>query len=270
MPLVRSTRPLLLGVVHALPLPGAPRHAGSMRHVLEHAERDARALLDGGVDGLVVENFGDAPFFARAVPPETISALTRVVDRVVALASERPVGVNVLRNDARAALGICAATGAAFLRVNVLCGAAVTDQGLVQGDAAELLRERARLAPNVLVLADVFVKHASPLGTQDFGDAVEETVGRALADGVIVTGAATGKAPPLERARVARERAGRALVLLGSGVDAKNAHTLLAHADGAIVGTTLKKDGNVAHDVDPARVRALRRAFDALRERGAP
>ena len=213
-----SAPPTLVGVVHLAPLPGAPRFAGSMHDVLERAAADAQALASGGCDALVVENFGDVPFFAQRVPPETVAAIARAVERVSAVASGRPVGVNVLRNDARAAIGICAATGASFVRVNVHTGAAATDQGIVEGRAAETLRERARLAPGVKLLADVHVKHARPLDAQSIGQAARDAVRRGLADALIVTGDATGHPPSAALLREVRE-AESAPLFVGSGLD---------------------------------------------------
>ncbi|MDA1263780.1 MAG: BtpA/SgcQ family protein [Planctomycetota bacterium] len=256
IPLPFSRRPALVGVVHLGPTPGAPG-AGAFAAVLERAVADARALEAGGCDAVIVENFGDAPFYPGAVPPETVASLTLAVARVRA-SIELPVGVNVLRNDARAALGICAATGAEFLRVNVHTGAAATDQGLIEGRAAETLRERARLGLEVALLADVHVKHATPLGATSLADSARETVGRGLADGVLVTGSATGAAPDAATVAEVRAAVGAAPVLVASGVTVANAAELLAGADGAIVGTALKRGGEVHQPVDPERVRALR------------
>jgi len=255
-------RPTLIGVVHLLPTPGAPRFDGRFARVLELAQSDARALAENGCDALIVENFGDAPFYPERVPAETIAALTLALQAVRDAARGRPLGVNVLRNDARAALGIAAVSGAAFVRVNVHSGAAVTDQGLVQGRAHETLRERARLAPATAILADAQVKHATPLTRETLGECVHDLAARALADGVIVSGPATGRPPPVERVREARAAAGELPLLIGSGLDPYNARELLEHATGAIVGTWLKRDGRVENEVDPTRVRALRRIFD--------
>ena len=117
----RFGRPLI-GMVHLAPLPGAPLFAGTMDEVIDAALADARALLDGGCDGMLFENFGDRPFFKERVGPETVAAMTRVIAAVTS-AVALPFGVNVLRNDALSALGIAAATGAAFIRVNVHTGA---------------------------------------------------------------------------------------------------------------------------------------------------
>ncbi|MGK2855747.1 MAG: BtpA/SgcQ family protein, partial [Thermoanaerobaculia bacterium] len=156
----------LIGMVHLRPLPGAPLFSGSMDEVIEAAVRDATALRDGGAAAFIVENFGDKPF-AKTVGAETIAAMTRVIAEITREV-RLPFGVNVLRNDGLAAMAIAAATGAAFIRVNVLSGAMVTDQGVIEGGAASLMRFRATLsATSVAVFADHMVKHASPLAPID-------------------------------------------------------------------------------------------------------
>jgi membrane complex biogenesis BtpA family protein len=254
-------RPALIGVVHLAPLAGAPRYGGALEPVLAAALRDARALVRGGCDALLVENFGDTPFHPRAVPPETVACMARALGAVRAAHPRIPLGVNVLRNDARSALGLAAAFELDFLRVNVHAGAALTDQGLVEGRAAETLRERARLCPRTRIWADVHVKHSTPLGSETLGEAAADLARRALADALIVTGRATGSAPDPE---AVAEAAGHVPVLVGSGLTPANAPELLAHARGAIVGTALKRGGRVEAPVEEARVRALSRLLADL------
>lgn len=215
----RRDAKLLLGVIHLDPLPGSPRFGGDLPAVIDGASRDAEALARAGFDAVIVENFGDAPFFRGRVGVETVASMAVICD-AVRRASSLPLGVNVLRNDGESAFAIAAATGARFIRVNVLVGARVTDQGLVEGDAATLLRAWMRMgAAGVSIAADVDVKHGVPLGAQALSpeDEALEAVERALADAVIVTGSRTGAEADvavIERvlkgrpahARVARER----------------------------------------------------------------
>ncbi len=256
--------PTLIGVVHLLPLPGAPRFGGDRDAILEHAVRDAAALVDGGCDGIIVENFGDVPFHRDRVPAETVGAMALALAAVRERCPDVALGVNVLRNDARAALGLCAATGADFLRVNVHTSAAVSDQGILQGRADVTMRERARIAPHALVLADVHVKHASPMGDESAAEAAADAILRGLADGVILTGNATGRPPSPEVLSHVRRHVGDARVLVGSGLSDANAPRLLESADGAIVGTWCKEDARLDAPVDPGRVRRLRALFDEL------
>lgn len=248
----------IIGMVHLLPLPGAPG-ARPMDEVLERAIADARALVAGGVDGVMIENFGDTPFWKDAVPPVTIASMAVAVDAIRRRIGTTPVGVNVLRNDALAALGIAAATGAAFIRVNVLCGAMVTDQGLVEGRAAEVLRLRSALGLDgrVAIFADVLVKHASPMAPLSLRRAVMDTLGRGGADVVIVSGVATGAAAPLDALEEARSAAGQGALAVGSGVSVDTVAEVLRVADVAIVGTALKVGGDVRAPVDPSSVRTL-------------
>jgi uncharacterized protein len=245
----------VIGMVHLPPLPGAPGFA-SMRAVLETARRDAAALAEGGVHGIMVENYGDVPFLPGPVPPETVAALALAVAEAQRAAGV-PVGVNVLRNDARAALGIAAATGAPFLRVNVHTGAMLTDQGWIEGRAHETLRARRALGHDVAILADVLVKHAVPPAGLTATDVARDLWERGGADGLIVTGVATGSAADAGRLREVRTAAPDAPLLLGSGLTADNAADLWPLCDGAIVGSAFMRDGRAGAGVDRDRVKRL-------------
>ncbi len=246
----------LIGVVHLLPLPGAPRWDGDFTGVVKRALADAAAYRAAGFDGLIVENYGDAPFLPDAVGPETVASLALVAASVAGEAG-LPVGVNVLRNDARAALAVAAAAGARFIRVNVHTGATATDQGILAGRAHETLRERARLRADVRILADVLVKHGRPLGPDDPAQAAREAAGRGLADGLLVTGPATGAAPGADRLRAVKAAVPGVPVLLASGLTAENAPALAPLADGGVVGTSVKRGRVTEAPVDPRLARRL-------------
>ncbi len=251
----------LVGMVHLPPLPGSPRDVGmSMKGILAQAVADAGALAEGGADAVMVENFFDAPFAKQHVPPHTVAALTRAVG-AVREATSLPLGVNVLRNDARAAIAIAHVCGAQFVRINVYVGAAVTDQGLIEGAAREAVLYRRELGADVALWADVFVKHAAQLGQSALEDAAKDAALRGMADALIVSGAATGAATSPDDVRRVKSAAPETPVLIGSGFDAQTGPALLAHADGAIVGTSVKRAGRVEEAVDDERVRQLRRAM---------
>jgi membrane complex biogenesis BtpA family protein len=255
----RFSRNAVIGMVHVGALPGSPRFEGSISAVIEAAIRDARALREGGCDAMAFENFGDRPFFKECVPAETIAGLTRVIAEVVA-AVPLPFGVNVLRNDAASAVAIAATTGAAFIRVNVHTGAMITDQGIIEGRAADTLRKRAALCPDVLIFADHMVKHAAPLAAVDEVRAAKDLRNRGLADGIIISGSETGAEADRTGFEGIREALADAPILIGSGLSEGNAAAFRA-ADGAIVGTSIKIDGRVEAPVDPDRVARLVAAF---------
>jgi len=258
--LFSSTRKLLIGVVHLKPLPGSPRFAGNLRAILDFAVADARAYERGGANAVFIENFGDVPFTKANVAPETIAAMT-AAGCAVRAAVTLPIGFNVLRNDAQAALALCAACGGRFIRVNVHTGAMLTDQGLIEGDAYHTLRYRERLAPGAEIFADVHVKHAVPLGDWTIEDSAHDTVERGLADALIVSGVGTGRAAEIADVERVRRACPKTKLLLGSGVNAANVKNYLRFADGVIVGSSLKRDGKLANPVDPKRVAALFRAM---------
>ena len=260
-----QNRPLLVGMVHLAPLPGAPDAAPAGRERtpawVRAALRDATTLVEAGFRAVLVENYGDAPFFKDAVPPHTIAALTRACAAVrEALPPSIAIGVNVLRNDALGAMAVAAAAGLDFIRVNVLSGAVATDQGVIEGRAAELLRLRAALAPHVRIFADVRVKHARPLAPRPLEQEVHDLVHRGGADAVIVSGERTGLHVDPHELDEVRRAAGDALVLIGSGASARNVARLLEGADGAIVGTSLKRGGVTTAPVDRRRAVAFVKA----------
>jgi hypothetical protein len=248
----KSARPII-GVVHLLPLPTSPRWGGSLKSVLDRAEQEAAALAAGGVDGLIVENFFDAPFAKDQVDPAVVSAMSLIVQRLMNLVP-LPIGINVLRNDAKSAMAIATCTGAKFIRVNVLTGVMATDQGLIEGQAHQLLRYRRELGSEVKILADVLVKHARPLGSPNLTTAVCETIERGLADGIILSGWATGSPPSYEDLELAMNAAKGVPVFIGSGASWENIPQLIQSADGVIVASSLKRSGQVEQRVDPIRV----------------
>jgi membrane complex biogenesis BtpA family protein len=247
----------VIGMLHLPPLPGSPGFAGDLDAIYESVLRDARALQAGGVHGLMMENFGDVPFYPGRVPAYVVAQMTAIAVEV-RRAVQLPLGINVLRNDGLSALAIAVASKADFIRVNVLCGARVCDQGLLQGIAHDLLRERAILrAERIKILADVDVKHSAALAARPIADEVDDTIHRGLADGVIVSGAGTGKPADLGKLKAVKAAAGDRPVYLGSGVTAASVNHFLPHADGFIVGTAFKQSGNVANPVDVDRVKEL-------------
>ncbi|MHB9286688.1 BtpA/SgcQ family protein [Halobacteriales archaeon Cl-PHB] len=252
-----GTESALVGMVHLPPLPGAPRYDGDRTDLRGRALADALTLVEGNFDGLLVENFGDAPFYPEDVPKHVVAELTAVV-RELDIGIDRPIGVNVLRNDAEAALSVAAAAGGSFVRVNCHAGAQVTDQGLLEGQAHETMRLRERIDADVAVLADVDVKHATRLGDADLETVAVEAVERGLADGLVVTGPVTGEAADADDLlTVVEARNDHGLdvpVYVGSGVTVETVSDVLEVADGAIVGTALKEGAETTAPVSAERV----------------
>ncbi len=252
----------VIACVHLLPLPGAPRYAGRMQPIYDTALAEAAIFKKEGVDGLIVENFRDKPFYPGKVPAETVAALSAVTREIVK-ASALPVGVNALRNDAQAAMAIAAATGAQFIRVNVHMGAVVSEQGVIQGASHATLRLRAALRARVLIFADVGVKHAAPLADRGLAAEAKDLAERGMADAVIVSGELTGVETKSEDVDTVRSHT-RLPILIGSGTTSENIHKFFTKADGFIVGSYFKRAGKGDNPVEERRVKAFMRTVNSL------
>ncbi|MHC5109898.1 MAG: BtpA/SgcQ family protein [Planctomycetota bacterium] len=249
----------LIGVIHLPPLPGSPMHHLPMEEIVERAVTDAQRLRRAGFDAAVIENFGDAPFTAEAVAPATVACMTVVAEQVRHACPIR-IGINVLRNDARSAIGIASATGASFVRVNVLSGVYATDQGIIESDAHEVLRYRKMIGARVAILADVHVKHASPVSHADITEAARDTAYRGLADGLIVTGSATGEPVDPSHIMAVREAVPDRRLFVGSGATVDSVADLLSLAGGVIVGSGVKAERRPDNPIDEGLANAFARA----------
>lgn len=255
----------LVGVIHLRALPGTPASPLSVEQVVETAVDEGNLYRQAGFDALIVENMHDRPYLRRQVGPEIVASMTAASREVVKLGL--PTGVQVLAGANREALAVAQAAGAAFVRVEGFVFAHVADEGWMDGDAGTLLRYRKQIgAENIRVFADVKKKHAAHAVTADVS--LGETAHAAelfLADGLVVTGTATGRtAAPEDLEEV--KAASSLPVLIGSGISAENLH-LYARADGWIVGSSVKRDGLWSEPLDPPRLDALVEAARGLRER---
>jgi membrane complex biogenesis BtpA family protein len=266
-----SARGTLVGVVHLPPLPGSPRSSVPIREIARDAIADTRALADAGFDLVMLENFGDAPFFAGRVPHVTVSAMTAIAALVRAELPSVALGINVLRNDADAALAIATVVSASCVRVNVHIGARVTDQGLIEGRAAETLRtrrdfgaDRAREgSPRIAIWADVDVKHSAALASRPLEQEAEDLALRAMADAVLVTGSGTGKSVDLAKLETIKRAVRDVPVLVASGATVAMLRDLARTCDGVIVGSALREGGVPGGAVDPKRAAEFALAFRA-------
>ncbi len=258
--------PALVGMVHVAALPGTPRHSASIDEIVERAARDAESLANAGFDAILIENMHDVPYLRRDVGPEIVAGMT-AVGRAVRSAARPPLGVQILAGANRAALAVAQSIGADFIRAEGFSYASVSDEGLFdEADAGELLRYRKSIgADEIALFADVQKKHGSHAITADL-DIAELARGTAFcgADGIVVTGTTTGAptaASDLESAKAAVDIP----VLAGSGGAPDNLASIFAHADGLIVGSWIKRDGDWRNDVDPDRAARLVEAANGLR-----
>lgn len=248
----------VIGMIHVPALPGTPHHHLPMPALVAHAVGEARLLRDAGFDALLLENMFDRPYLRRAVGPEIVAAMTAVAAAVRA-AVEVPLGIQVLAGANQAALAVAHTTGCQFIRAEGFVFAHVADEGLMdEADAGPLLRYRRHIgADAVAIFCDLKKKHAAHAITADV-DLAETARAAAFfdADGIIITGVATGRPADPEDVRAAAE-ATHLPVLVGSGVTPETAPALLEHAAGIIVGSFLKEGGDWRGALDPDRARRM-------------
>ena len=248
---------IVYGVVHLKSLPGSSGNYLTLDEIIELAQEDVNSLLFGGVDGLIIENFGDIPFTKDDVSKRTIASFTKVVENIE-YDRDVKVGINVLRNDGIAALSIAEATNADFVRINVLNNVMMfTDQGIIEGKANEIAKFKNTLNKDIDIYADVFVKHAVPPEGSKIENHTEELIERAGADVVIVTGDGTGHQIDIEDLSKVRDIVPQGRLAIGSGVNEENIDDYVGLADILIVGTSFKVDQDVSKRVDQRSVEQL-------------
>lgn len=251
------SRQVLIGVVHLLPLPGAPRFDGqAVEMIYEQGLTDAAAYLEGGLDGVIVENHGDVPFSKPdEIGPEVPAHMAVIADRIRRQFG-KPIGINVLANAAIPALAIASAAGAGFVRVNQWANAYVANEGFIEGEAARAMRYRSQLrARGIRIFADAHVKHGAHaiVGDRPVAEQVKDLV-FFDADAVIATGQRTGHSADLDYIRMIKDSS-HLPTLVGSGVTPENVNDVLSIVDGVIVASALKYDGVWWNAVDPERVK---------------
>lgn len=244
----------IIGMVHLKALPGAPKNSLSMEEIYLAAKADLEALEEAGVKYAIVENMFDDPY---AINPsiETLSAMAVLYARLKDI-SKIELGINIHAADGVEEMVVAHMCNAAFIRAESFVEFRYTSTGLLKPMAAGLMRKKRELNSKVKIFADVNVKHSNPAVDQEISDIINQAI-EAGADEIILTGLATGKAPTAEDAKLYKQICGDVPLLIGSGVNVDNIGKLMEYADGAIIGSSIKKDGIVSNPVDVDRTRQL-------------
>ncbi|HZZ60660.1 MAG TPA: BtpA/SgcQ family protein [Roseiarcus sp.] len=252
--LIRAGAKPVIGMVQLRPLPGSSRYRGGhINEILDEALSEARVLSDHDVDALMVQNLGDLPVAARAAPAQ-IAWMTRVVAEARRIG--RPVGLNLLENDAEAMFAVASGAGADFVRIKVYVGAMATPFGIESGQAFAAIRARnACDASHVAIFADVHDRTGVPMASGGFAEDAEFAIRLGGADGLVLTGKGYGQT--LAFIDAARKCIGAAPILVGGGVNAKNFAEVDRVADGVIVSSSLKDSNDSFGRLAAAKVQAF-------------
>jgi membrane complex biogenesis BtpA family protein len=246
----------IYGVIHLKGLPGSTSNIFSIDKIVKLAQNDIDTLTAGGIDGLIIENFGDAPFVKDNLSKRSLVSFATVVSNLD-IDKKLDVGINVLRNDGISALSIAEATDADFVRINVLNNIMYTDQGIIEGKSYDISQFRNTLSKEIKVFADVFVKHATPPYGAKIENHTKELLERAGADVVIVSGDGTGEETNIEDLQRIRDIVPLGKLAIGSGLNEVNIKKYVGISDIGIIGTDFKLDGILNNPVDLNRVKNL-------------
>lgn len=258
----------LIGMIHVRALPGTPFAKGTLDETIDKAAEEAETLFDLGFDALCIENMHDRPYLLTEVGPEIVAAMTAVGIAVRSAAPSAPMGVQILAGANTSALAVALAVDAQFIRAENFVFAHVADEGLMPtASAAVLLRERKRIGTeHVAIFTDIKKKHSAHAITGDV--TLAQTAHGAdffASDGLIVTGSATGAPASAADLIEARQAAPDLPLLVGSGATPDNIAEMFEHADGVIVGSSIKVDGLWSNEIDPARSAAVVEAANSAR-----
>ena len=248
----------VIGMVHLKALPGSPCNCEPLNNILEFALRDAEALIEGGVDAVQIENQFDTPYLtSNDIGPETVAFLTSIAVHIRERFPQIPMGINVHLNGAKQALAISKASNANFIRCFNLMNSYISNSGYIGAAAPKLMRYRRNIAAeDIMIFGDFQVKHGSHAITADrsIGEKAKD-IQISGAEAAILTGSMTGIAPDKDLIIDIKNNNLSIPLLLGSGINIKNAHLLWPVADGAIIGSGFKKGGKLSDLVDIMRVK---------------
>lgn len=252
----------VIGMVHCLPLPGTPNYCGDITKITKQAIQDAITLEKSGIDAIIVENMGDDPFAVELDIAQ--STALAVISTLVKQNINISVGIDAAMNDYKSAISIAQAMGGDFVRIPVFVDTVeYYGCGIISPCARGVMYYRKQIgAENIKIFADIQVKHTHmvlPNITIEDSASAAQNCG---ADALIVTGSKLGVETPIEMIQRVKKIV-KIPVIAGSGVSTANIKEQLTIADGAIVGSSLKKDGIITNPVSYNLTKAL---MDALRK----
>lgn len=251
----------LIGMIH---LPNLTENI-NLEETYQYAISEA-ALLEGlGYSAVMIENFNDSPFAKSSISEEILIKYSMVLHEV-SKNTKIPIGVNILRNACVQAMKVASVLELPFIRCNIWEGAYVTDQGIIEGAAYDVIKTRRDLNSTTKILADIHVKHASPMGNFSLVESAENALLRGKADQLVISGASTGKAPDKKKLKLLSENNFKPII--GSGISADNLLDYSKYISGAIIGTSIKINKNVSNQIDKTLasnfIQLWRETFDSF------
>jgi membrane complex biogenesis BtpA family protein len=255
---------VIIGMVHFPPLPGSPLYDDSrgIKHIIEWVRKDVESLQEGGIDAIMFCNENNRPYKLES-DYITVAVMGRVIGEIID-EIKVPFGIDVLW-DPIAAISLAKAVGAFFVR-EIITGVYVSDMGLWNTNVGEVYRYRKLIdANNIAIFFNISAEFAYNLDRRPIEEIAESVVFSSLADVILISGPRTGSAPSIEMIQRVKEKVKDVPVFVNTGLNSENAKELLSVADGAIVGTSLKRDGITWNPVDKDRVKKLMEIVEGIR-----
>jgi membrane complex biogenesis BtpA family protein len=256
----------IIAMCHLEPLPGDPgyKHEKGVEWIVECARRNLAALQDGGVDAVMFSNEQSLPYLTK-VEPITYVTMARIIGEI-RREVKVPFGVNVLW-DPVASIDLAVAVGGQFVR-EIFSGVYASDFGLWNTSTGETIRHQYAVhGEKVKLLFNIVPEAAAYLGNRGPADIAKSTVFNHRPDALCVSGLVAGVSTSTDVLRLVKETVPETPVFANTGVCLENVGQQLAVADGAVVGTTFKKDGYIWNDVDVNRVKAFMKKVKEARGR---
>ncbi|MHA1942096.1 MAG: BtpA/SgcQ family protein [Candidatus Hodarchaeales archaeon] len=263
-PLKIQEKPLI-GMVHLPDFNSFSSPDTSIDDAFHVSMADAFTLKKAGFDAILIENFHDVPFSKTSIPEEKLLLMSRIVGKIANSVPDISIGVNILRNACVQALLVAITNNASFIRCNVWEGAYVTDQGIIESASETVLRKKNQMNSSVVVLADIGVKHASPLGSFNLEDSARNAIERGKADAIILSGKETGKLISKEKL-FNFVNTTNIKPIVGSGLNFENIEDIFSYISGAIIGSSLKIDpSNLRSPLDIKKASKIMKLWEELR-----
>ena len=238
----------IIGMIHLMPLPGSPKYQGDIQEIIDVAMADAEALVVGGINCFIIENFNDDPYAEKI--DDFSFALMVTICQEIKRKYNCILGVNIQFNDYEKELALAYVTDAKFIRVEVFIDTRIGIEGTIVPKCREISEIKRKYNIDTLIFADIDVKHTTALVKEDIVELAYRAK-EAGADAIILTGNKTGENPRKEEITRVRQALGNEFpLIIGSGFNSKNARQYLEYVDAAIVGSSIKINRNVKNAID--------------------
>ena len=258
-----TTKPII-AMVHLGALPGSPlfdAEAG-LKGLIKNAAADLEALQGAGVDAVMFGNENDRPYEFEVDKASTASA-AYIIGKLKSNI-DVPFGVNMLW-DPMSTIALGAATDAQFVR-EIFTGSYSSDMGAWNPNAGKAVRYRDRLGrSDLLMLYNISAEFAYSLDQRPLPDRARSAVFSSIPDAILVSGQITGEAASLSDLESVKKVLPYTPVLANTGVNLNTVKDVLRVADGCVVGSSLKLNGDTWQCVDPDRAKDFMKRVRSIR-----